>query len=308
MREIESTGVRPKPILAPKTIEEWRDQFVLNAETENRSPKTIRKYKFLFKQLIQFAKDKGFQYPGDFDLETLEKFRNTWKDGPLSKSKKQERLRGVFRFALDRKWIPDNPAKGLGRIKVDDGQKIPFSPDEMTKILKHAKKAGAEVYTFVLVMRFSGLRISDTCMLKADALQGNHLILRTVKTGAQVKVLLPTVAADGLRKIKKASPEYFFWNGASELDSVTDLWRTHRLKPVFDKAKVAKAHPHRFRHTFAVELLKNGTPAGIVASLLGNSERIVVKHYSAWVAERQKGLDEAVEKANGYHDLAPVGR
>jgi site-specific recombinase XerD len=308
MREIEATGVRPKPVVARKTIEEWKDQFIQNAKTENRSPETIRKYKAMFEQLIEFAEDKGFRYPSDFDLESLEEFRNTWKDAPLSKSKKQERLRGIFRFALARKWTPDNPAQGLGRIKVDDGQKIPFSADEMTKILKHAKAAGPQIYTFVLVMRFSGLRISDVCTLKADSLQGNHLVLRTVKTGAPVKVLLPDVAADGLRKIKKASAEYFFWNGSSKLESVTDLWRNHRLKPVFDTAKVAKAHPHRFRHTFAVELLKNGTPAGIVASLLGNSERIVTKHYSAWVAERQKGLDEAVTKANGYHELAPVGR
>lgn len=80
--------------------------------------------------------------PADFDLESLEEFRNTWKDAPLSKSKKQERLRGIFRFALARKWVPDNPAQGLGKITVDDGQKIPFSADEMTKILKHAKKRG----------------------------------------------------------------------------------------------------------------------------------------------------------------------
>jgi len=75
----------------------------------------------------------------------------------------------------------------------------------------------------------------------------------------------------------------------AKLESVTDLWRNHRLKPVFDKAKIAKAHPHRFRHTFAVELLKNGTPAGIVASLLGNSERIVIKHYSALGSRTSEG-------------------
>lgn len=53
-----------------------------------------------------------------------------------------------------------------------------------------------------------------------------------------------------------------------------------------------------FRHTFAVELLKRGVPAGTVAILLGNTEQIVVKHYSAWIESRQKPLDDAVEKAN----------
>jgi len=39
---------------------------------------------------------------------------------------------------------------------------------------------------------------------------------------------------------------------------------------------------------------------------LGNSEKIVEKHYSRWIKGRQQGLDEAVKKANGYHDLVPV--
>jgi hypothetical protein len=47
-----------------------------------------------------------------------------------------------------------------------------------------------------------------------------------------------------------------------------------------------------------VELLKKGVPAGTVAMLLGNTEQIVVKHYSAWIESRQKPLDDAVEKAN----------
>lgn len=35
--------------------------------------------------------------------------------------------------------------------------------------------------------------------------------------------------------------------------------------------------------------------------------QIVIEHYSAWVKERQKGLDDAVKKANGYQDFLPIG-
>jgi site-specific recombinase XerD len=307
MREIEATGLRPAPVThARVTIEDWRDQFVKNARTENVSEETIRKYALLFKQLLAFTTDKGILSPAGLDLESLQQFRNTWKDNSLSKSKKQERLRSIFKFAIARKWISDNPALELGRIKVERTQQIPFSVDEMKAILEAANKAGPEVYTFVLTMRFSGLRISDVATLRTDSLQGDHLVLRTEKTGTPVKVLLPQAVADALRKIKRKNSQYFFWGGRSKLVSVTDLWRSHRLKPVFHAAKVKNAHPHRFRHTFAVELLKQGVRAGTVAILLGNTEQIVIKHYSAWVKERQQGLDDAVRKANGYHDIAPV--
>jgi integrase len=229
----------------------------------------------------------------------LQNFRNTWKDKPLSKSKKQERLRSIFKFALARKWITENPAEHLGKIKIERTQQLPFTSDEMRAILKKARKAGPIAYAFILTMRFSGPRISDVCMLRTDSLQGNHLVLRTEKTGTPVQVLLPAFVANALRAIRKAHQTHFFWNGRSKLSPVTDLWRTHRIKPILDVARVTNAHPHRLRHTFAVALLKQGVPAGTVAILLGNTEQIVVKHYSAWIEARQKALDEAVEKANG---------
>ena len=52
--------------------------------------------------------------------------------------------------------------------------------------------------------------------------------------------------------------------------------------------------------------LKQGVPTLMVATLLGNTEQIVIKHYSAWIESRQKGLDDAVEKANGYPHIIPV--
>jgi integrase/recombinase XerD len=308
-REMELTGKQPKSVSSGDgrtTIEAWRDKFVRNARTENISEETLRKYSLLFKQLLTFAQNKGIRFVTELDLPMLQDFRSTWKDKSLSKSKKQERLRSICKFALGHKWINENPALLLGKIKVERTQQIPFDDDEMAAILKAALKEGQEVYTFVLTMRFSGLRISDVCMLRADSLQGNHLILRTEKTGTPVKVLLPEVITTALRTIRKQSSEFFFWNGRSKLASVTDLWRTRKLKPVFQKAKIKNAHPHRFRHTFAVNLLKQGIPAGTVAILLGNTEQIVIKHYSAWIEARQMGLDEAVKKANGYHEIEPV--
>ena len=306
MREMEVTGERPAQVAAPQeriTIEKWRDQFVKNARTENISSETIRKYEALFRQLTAYAQNKGIRFPSELDLESLQEFRNTWKDKSLSKSKKQERLRGIFKFAVARKWIAESPASHLGKIKVERTQQLPFTADEMKEILKKAKEAGPVVHAFILTMRYSGLRISDVCVLRVDSLQGSHLVLRTEKTGTPVKVLLPPLVASHLRGLRKANPTYFFWSGRSKLSSVTDLWRTHRIKPIFDAAEIKNAHPHRFRHTFAVELLKQGVPAGTVAILLGNTEQIVVKHYSAWIEARQKALDEAVEKANGRRDL-----
>ncbi|MHB8485530.1 MAG: tyrosine-type recombinase/integrase [Candidatus Acidiferrales bacterium] len=305
---MEATGKRPAPTVSQEriTIGNWQDAFIKNARSENISEETIRKYKLLFKQLLAFAQEKGIRFPSELDVGTLQEFRSSWKDKSLSKSKKQERLRSIFKFALARKWITENPALELGKIKIERTQQIPYTAKEMKDLWAEARKSDPDAYVFLLVLRFSGLRISDVCKLQPSSLQGKHLVLRTEKTGSPVKVLLPDVVVSALKSFSKRSPEYFFWNGTTKLSTVTDHWRTDRIKIICDKVGIKNSHPHRFRHTFAVELLKQGTPAGIVADLLGNTEQIVVKHYSAWIEARQKGLDEAVKKANGYHDILPV--
>lgn len=146
LREMEVTGRLPKVIPAAgdrrTTIETWRDQFLKNAQTENISEETLRKYRLLFKQLLAFAQGKGIRFVTELDLPTLQDFRTTWKDKPLSKSKKQERLRSIFKFAAAHKWIEENPALQLGKIKVERTQQVPFSADEMETILATARKWG----------------------------------------------------------------------------------------------------------------------------------------------------------------------
>jgi integrase/recombinase XerD len=65
--------------------------------------------------------------------------------------------------------------------------------------------------------------------------------------------------------------------------------RLHRL---FELAEIEKGHAHRFRDTFAIELLLKGTPMERVSVLLGyRSMRITEKHYSPWVRARQEQLE-----------------
>src|SRR5882724_1610971 len=59
-----------------------------------------------------------------------------------------------------------------------------------------------------------------------------------------------------------------------------------------------KAHAHRFRDTFAVELLLAGVPIERVSILLGHqSVRITEKHYAPWVRSRQEQLEADLANA-----------
>jgi integrase/recombinase XerD len=56
-------------------------------------------------------------------------------------------------------------------------------------------------------------------------------------------------------------------------------------------------HAHRFRDTFAVELLLSRVPLERVSILLGHqSIRVTEKHYSPWVRARQEQLEADVRR------------
>jgi len=78
----------------------------------------------------------------------------------------------------------------------------------------------------------------------------------------------------------RVSPHYFFWTGEGKRDTAEENWR-RSLRKLFALAKVTGGHPHRFRDTFAVELLLAGVPLERVSVLLGHSSvRVTEKHYS----------------------------
>ena len=85
---------------------------------------------------------------------------------------------------------------------------------------------------------------------------------------SRIFVPLPKVLIDAL----DACPgkQFPLWTGESKKKSVIGNWQ-RALKKLFKLAKVPNGHAHRFRHTFAAELLLSGANLTNVAQLLGDS-------------------------------------
>ena len=69
----------------------------------------MRKYRGTLAQLRAFATTKGLLALSEFKVRNVRQFRSTWSDGPLSATKKIERLRCFFRYAKESEWIEQNP-------------------------------------------------------------------------------------------------------------------------------------------------------------------------------------------------------
>jgi integrase/recombinase XerD len=307
IRELEVRGQRVTPA-EPQTIEAAFKEFLDDLEARKLNSSTIRKYKLLRRQLEEFARSRGFRLLGELDLAEVGRFRVQWKDGPRSSAKKLERLRTFFRFAQDRKWVQENPASKLKSPKFSLCPTLPYTREEMVKIL-----AAVETYTrempstgldnarrmraMILLLRYTGMRIGDVVNLRSDRIVGRRLFLYTQKTGVPVNTILPEFVLTALEATPKVNEKYFFWSGEGNLDSAVRSWQT-RLRKLFELAGIAGGHAHRFRDTFAVELLLDKVPIDRVSVLLGHqSVRITEKHYSPWVRARQEQLEADLEGA-----------
>ena len=71
------------------------------------------------------------------------------------------------------------------------------------------------------------------------------------------------------------------------------------LGAVFRRSGVKGAFAHRFRHTFASELLGKGESIEVVAAILGDTPAVVRKHYEKWTPEFQSRKDGATRRIHG---------
>jgi len=140
------------------------------------------------------------------------------------------------------------------------------------------------------------MRIGDAVQLNVNRPDGNKLLLHTEKTGVHVYCILPDIVIKALAA-PRSSESYCFWTGKSTVRSAKGKWQ-RRLQRLFELAGVIGGHAHRFRDTFAVELLLAGVPIDRVSVLLGHASiRITERHYAPWTRSRQEQIENDLSVA-----------
>lgn len=276
------------------TIVEAVDKFIADAKARQLGWETLRKYENLLKRrFLAWCDGQGYHLLKQMGVEQVREFRATWSDGANYATKNLERLRAFFRFCDQAEWIRKNPALAVKPPKSRLKPTLPFTADEMERILAACDEYPGNrerIKAFVLVMRYSGLRIGDTIRLSREQVALGRIRLYTAKTGQPVWVPVPPCVEEALRTI--AIGEHYFWTGKNIRSAVAN-WSRY-LDRVFEIAKVDGGRSHRFRDTAATGWLAAGLSVEDVATLLGNSPNIVVRHYSPWVLERQRVLEKKV--------------
>jgi integrase len=295
VKEWEETGVERGGV----TVTEACDKFYSYAQANGAKTATLGKYKLLFNEL---KAEFGKRAVDSLSVDELRGYRETWTVGQVTARGKIGRMRAFFKFCESSRWMTSNPASGLKLPKEVARIKVPYSAGEIEKILWateiypnqgiHGKSTGARLRAFILVLRYTGLRIRDAVGLRRSAVEDGKILLSMSKTDRSVWVPVPQTVVDALKNL---SGEYYFWSGTGNIKSSVGDWQ--RALARIATLSGVHCHAHKFRMTFAIDLLNSGVSITNVAILLGNSVRVCEKHYLPFVKSRQIALTAEIEKA-----------
>ena len=129
-------------VLKPEipTVAEAVGKFLDEAAVRNLAATTIQKRRELLEgKLLPFCERRGFHRLRELTVEALRAFRQTWTYSPLSAVKRLEYLRAFLRFCYEAAWIDANPALALRPTKVSQKQTLPFTDEEVDRLLVAAR-------------------------------------------------------------------------------------------------------------------------------------------------------------------------
>jgi len=210
------------------------------------------------------------------------------------------RLTALWSFAQDEFKLP-NIIREVEKRNYSEREIVPFTQEEVKAILNASEwmmawntQKGKEVrakrptwrrdVAILMVLVDVGLRATELCKLTVGDYHSEtgRLLVRFGKGNKQRTVFLGTAAQRVLwrymmsrDRIKPADPLFI----TRENKSLIRTYLAHMITRLGNNAKVPNAHAHRFRHTFAIQYLRNGGNIFELQRILGHEELDTVKIY-----------------------------
>jgi site-specific recombinase XerD len=298
--------------------------------SEGYSKSTMAIYKWTMGELADLLDNPDIEDITILDLRNYmyhmrENYR-TKKGKKLSGSSLDNAWKGIrsfFRWANQELGLP-RPDLRLSQPEFTPQEINPFTQDEVKKILNGCKytkefdtvrrrsfrckrETGSRDQAMVYMLLDMGLRVGEMCRLKIQdvILETGEVHIAPYGSGQKTKsrhVFLGRTARSSLWKYLTERGETYpddplFLSTCNRPMSPNAIG--HLFHNLGEKIGVANVHPHRFRHTFATQYLRNGGSIETLQYLLGHSTLKMVLKY----AQITSG-----DAANAHRKASPADR
>lgn len=283
--------------------------FLLFKTSEGLSPRTLKAYGYHLKNWQEHAGDVELASITPLDIAAYfdylrneyEPKRLTGDTQPLTNQTLRNiwvALRSFWTWAEDVLAVPDAMAK-IKAPKAESVEVAPLTQADikalMTAVRPHRAdrpKSGARYEqqlrdrAIILLLLDTGLRATELCSLKVG-----DVTLKTGRISVQGKgakhryVWAASVTRHALwqyvsERAAGSDPSQPLFLSTGRNRAIGRRWLARRLKKLGERAGVDGVYPHRFRHTFAVQYLRNGGDVFTLQILLGHSSLKMVRHYA----------------------------
>jgi len=280
--------------------------FVQHKTAAGLAPTTIQGYE---RDLKKWAMHIGDVDIGDVTTQDVRDYLawlrteykpQRWKksDDPLSPKTLRNvwvTLSAFFRWASIELDVP-NPMKAVPAPRFEQAPVEPFTQQDIEALLKacefckEAKTTERRRFTMrratakrdraiILTLLDTGLRASELCALNFGDLEqktGKIYVKHGVSSGAKGgkgRAVFLAEREDG------EDPDAPLFMGKHNRPLNKDALR-HLMSELGAKAQVAKCHPHRLRHIFAITYLRSGGDVFTLQALPGHGSLDMVQHYA----------------------------
>lgn len=275
---------------------------------------TWTRYEQTLKTFGVFLSERGIQNLVQITRPVVENFK-VWRmerlvanknaRGGKSLSLDAAILHRIFAHAVDCELAERNPVRLEGRPGEDPERGAqPFNAEQLGRM---RQAAGPDLLAFLL-LRNTGLRGSDAVGLRWEEIEWQSREIHRLTQKRRKRVVVPLhqelmFALETERDRRQPQPEDRVLLNPTTGRPLTRPRLYERMLALGQRAEVSRAHPHRFRDTFAVDLLLKGASPYDVAKLLGDTIETVERHYAPFVRELRERARRIVESREGLETL-----
>jgi integrase len=271
---------------------------------------TAERYRQTAREFGTFVGEKGVTNLAEITRSLVESFK-VWRSARI-RAKKFSRgatsisldaaiLHRIFTVAVECEWIVRNPVRMEGRPgDLPDRGAQPFTAEQLPLLAQHA---APDLLTFLL-LRWTGLRGSDAVTLKWQEIHFDRREIERITQKRRKPVIVPIhtellFLLEAEYALRKPNPDDVILVNPATGRPMTRPRLYERMKALGRRAGISDVHPHRFRDTFAVDMLARGASPYDVAKLLGDEIATIEKHYAPFVRELRERVRRLMENGEG---------
>lgn len=270
-------------------------RYLRHHRAAGSTPKTLKWHET---SLGQFAAFIGEEVSAVEDLaaDNLRAFIAHLQDRGLTQASVATRARSVKawgKWLVSEEYVSRDPFARVRQPRVEDTPKPTFTPQEVDRLLAACRgetRTGLRDLAMLVLMFSTGLRASEVVGLRAEDIEwekgvivvrrGKGGKLRVVPLGRPVKRVLTRYLDSRQRRPKPGVCSVFvsYYGASFTYDA---LYQAVKARGALAGVEV---NPHKFRHSCAIQYLRNGGRVETLRAMLGHTSLKMTLHYARLAA------------------------